>query len=108
MIRETRFALIAITGSDVVVYTVPDNTVAMLKDFDICNTTAGALTVRVHVIPDGASVGTSNALYYDLSIASKATQSWRGTIVMEAGDTISVKGSGTGMTITASGTERQL
>lgn len=108
MIRETRLAQAAITASDVVIYTCPANTLAMVKDMEICNTTAGALTVRVHVIPDGDAVGTDNAVYYGFSVPANDTEPWRGTIVMEAGDTLSVRGSALGLTITVSGTERKL
>lgn len=108
MIREKRLAQAAITTADVPIYTVPEQMVAMLKDFDIVNTTGGALTVKVHIVPVDLTVGTSNALLYGNSIAANAPYPWRGTQVMEAGDRLYVKGSAIGLTITASGVERRL
>lgn len=108
MIRETQFAISAITASDVAVYTVPAGKVAMLKSYDVCNTTGGALSLYVNIVPSGDSVGTANAHVYSFSITSHDTIPWRGTLVMEAGDALSVKGSGTGMTIIASGVVRDL
>lgn len=108
MIREKQFAIAAITASDVSVYTVPAGSVAMLKSYDVCNTTGGAVSLYVNIVPSGDSVGTANAHVYSFSITSHDTIPWRGTIVMEAGDSLSVKGSATGLTIIASGVERQL
>ena len=95
----------AITASDVSIYTVPADTKALVKDFMICNTTGGALTVNVHAIPSGGSVGTGNALLYGYSVSANTTYHWTGTLVIEAGGKLSVKGSGIGMTITVSGAE---
>ena len=95
----------AITASDVSIYTVPADTKALVKDFMICNTTGGALTVNVHAIPSGGSVGTGNALLYAYSIAANTTYHWTGTLVIETGGALGVKGSGLGLTITVSGAE---
>ena len=95
----------AITGSIATLYTVPALTRALLKDLDICNTTAGALTVDVHLVPSGGSATTANALLYGYSINGNATLQWTGTQGVNAGATIQVKASGLGCTITASGAE---
>jgi len=105
MINPRQICQAAITASNVTVYTVPTATTTYLKTFDICNTTAGSLTFNVHIVPLSGAAGTANALYYESTLASKATFHWTGTQILTAGMFLSVKGSGTGMTITASGGE---
>lgn len=104
-ITPVKLGQAAITGSIATLYTVPASTRTLLKDIDICNTTAGALTVDVHLVPSGGSATTANALLYGYSINANATLQWTGTQVMNASDTIQVKASGLGCTITASGGE---
>jgi hypothetical protein len=104
-ITPAKLAQGAITGSTTTVYTVPASTRTMVKEIDICNTTGGALTVNVHLVPSGGSAGTSNALLYGTSINANSTLQWSGVQVMNAGDTIQVQGSALGLTILASGGE---
>jgi hypothetical protein len=77
----------------------------MLKQFDVCNTTGGALTVNVFLVPSGGSAGTGNALLYAVSVNANTTLQWSGVQVMNASDTIQIQASGLGLTITASGGE---
>ena len=105
MINPRQLCQAAITASDVTVYTVPASTTTYLKSFDICNTTAGSLNFNVNIVPNSGSAGTTNALYYGSVLAANTTFHWTGSQVMTAGMFLSVKGSGTGMTITASGGE---
>ena len=112
-----RLAQAAITATFASIYTVPSNTRTFVKNMDICNTTAGALTVFVCFVPYTGTntVGTpsaANASYYGYSIAANATLHWSGTQIMngpanntQAGDTIWVKSTTTGLTITISGGE---
>lgn len=95
----------AITTSYTTVYTTPDSSRTIVKEFDIINTTAGALDIYVSIVPSGGSAGTSNALFYGNSLPAHTTMQWTGTQVMDAGDTIQVKASNTGCTITVSGGE---
>lgn len=95
----------AVTASFVTLYTTPTLTRTLLKSIDVCNTTAGALTVFISLVATAGSPGTANALYSGYSIAANTTLSWRGLQVLVAGTFISVKGSSTGLTITASGGE---
>ena len=101
----TKLGQAAITGSLATLYTVPALTRTILKDFDICNTSGGALTVDVHLVPSGGSATTDNALLYGYSINANATLQWTGSQVMNTGDFIRVKASGLGCSITASGVE---
>ena len=104
-LRVKRFGQAAITTSDVTLYTCPDDTMAMLKCFDICNTTAAGIEVNVHLVPEGDAVGTDNAMIFEGTITANSIYEWRGTQVFEAGDFFSVKAGGAGLTITVSGTE---
>ena len=86
-------------------YTAPASTRAFLKDLDFVNTSAGALTYRIFLVPSAGTTGTANALFYDFPIDSKENIQWTGTQILNAGDTIQIQASGTGITITASGAE---
>ena len=101
-----------ITASAAILYTTPIATTAsplgtrtLLKSIDVCNTTSGALTLRIFLVVAGGSPGTTNALYYGYTVAANTTLSWRGLQVLAAGTTIQVQSTTTGLTITASGGE---
>jgi hypothetical protein len=95
----------AITASVTTLYTVPASTRAFVKNLDIVNTSAGALTYNIFLVPSAGSAATSNALFYDFPISSKENIQWTGTQILNAGDTIQIQASSTGITITASGAE---
>lgn len=98
-------AAISATPTVTTVYTVPASTRTLLKDIDIANTTAGAITVRVYIVPSAGSPATSNALFYGVSIAANTTLQWTGTQIMTASETLQAEASATGLTIRASGAE---
>jgi hypothetical protein len=104
-ITPTKLAQAAMTTSYVSLYTVPTSTRTFVKDIIICNTTASAVTVNVSLVPSGGTAGESNSIYYEYSIAAKTTLSWSGVQIMNHNDTIQVKASATGATITISGGE---
>ena len=104
-ITPVKLAQAAVTAATTTIYTVPALTRAMVKDIDLCNTTAGALTVNVHLVPSGGAAGTGNALFYGVSIAANTTLQWTGVQIMNAGDTIQVQGSALGITASVSGGE---
>jgi hypothetical protein len=95
----------AITGTIATIYTAPTGVRTLIKDLNICNTTGGAVTVNVHLVPKSGTADTTNALLYTYSIAANTTYRWTGVQIMNEGGTIQVKGSATGLTITASGAE---
>ena len=95
----------AVTTSYATVYTVPASTRTYVKQIDICNTTGGAVTIFVSLVPNGGTAGARNALYYGQSVAANTTLSYAGIQVLLPGATIQVKGGGTGLTLTASGGE---
>jgi hypothetical protein len=104
-ITPAKLAQAAVTAGTTTIYTVPASTRTMIKEMDICNTTAGTLTLNVHLVPSGGSATTANALFYNASISANTTLQWSGVQVLNVGDTIRVQGSGLGLTINISGGE---
>lgn len=95
----------AMSTSYATIYTVPANTRAYLKDFDIINTTSAIVYIYVSLVPSGGTAGTGNALMYNNALPAYTTMQWTGSQVLNAGTTIQVKASAVGCTITASGGE---
>jgi ribosomal protein S9 len=95
----------AITGTIATLYTTPALSKTYVKQLDIANTTNGSLDVNVHLVPVSGTAGTANAILYTVAVAQHTTYQWKGIQVMNAGETLQVKASSTGLTITASGGE---
>ena len=104
-ITPTQLGQAAVTGSIATIYTVPTGFRTFVKDLNICNTTGGALTINVHLVPKSGTAGTDNAILYGTAMGINAVYRWTGVQIMNEGGTIQVKGSATGLTITASGAE---
>ena len=75
-ITPTNLGQAAITASVTTLYTVPASTRAFVKNLDIVNTSAGALTYNIFLVPSAGSAATSNALFYDFPISSKENIQW--------------------------------
>lgn len=95
----------AITTSYVTLYTVGVSKRTFLKQIDVCNTTAGSVSVYIHLVPSGGAADATNALYYASAVAANGNLQWAGCQIMNAGDFISVKASAVGCAITVSGGE---
>ena len=95
----------AITTGFTTVYTAPVNTRTYIKDINICNTTGISCTVSVCLVPSLGSAGAGNALIYNLVLFGSDLYRWQGVQIINAGDTIQVKASASGATITISGGE---
>lgn len=95
----------AITTGYTTIYTAPANTRTYVKDINICNTTGISCTVTVCLVPNLGSAGTGNALIYNLTLFGSDLYRWQGVQIMNEGDTLQVKASATGATITVSGGE---
>jgi hypothetical protein len=96
----SKIAQAAVTASPVAIYTVPASQRCAIEDIHICNTTAGALTINLFA---GADATTASALLYGYSIAANSSYHLTCFIVLNAGDLITVTGSGLGLTTTLSG-----
>jgi hypothetical protein len=96
------------TGAGTLAYTVPAGYRGLVRDINVTNTTSGALTFRIHLAPSGVSVGTSNALFYDSSIAGNGVCQWTGEQVLNADDFIQAIGSASGLSMNISGEEEKI
>lgn len=93
------------TTPGTLVYTAPTGISSIVKCIDICNTTGGAITVSVYLVPSGDTAAAANALFYTISVASNGTYQWLGTQVLDAGGFIQAIASATGCTINVGGGE---
>lgn len=94
-----------ITTGYTTLYTAPAATRTYVKAMDICNTTASPIRVYVSLVPSSGSASASNAIFYNASLDGYSTLQWCGMQILNAGDTIQMKASAAGCTITASGGE---
>jgi len=99
----TKMGQAAMTASYATIYTVPNNTNAVLRDIEICNTTASPVGIYVSVVPLNGTAGAANSIFFNAALPGYSTMQWTGAIAMSFGTTIQVKGSTTGCTVTASG-----
>jgi hypothetical protein len=104
-VTPNQFGQLAATTSYAVLYTVPSNVRAYLKQIDICNTTGSAIGIYVSLVPAAGTASASNALYYNTSVPANTTLSYSGAQILLSGATIQIKASTTGLTVTASGGE---
>jgi len=100
-----RLGQAAMTTSYTTLYTTPLVTRTYVKDFDIINTTGATVRIYVHIVPSGSLTGTANAVLYNNALPAYTTMQWTGSQIMNPGDTIQIKASAVGCTITASGGE---
>lgn len=107
IVQYKKFVQVAVATAQTTQYTVPASRQDVVKAFDVANTTAGALTFTMNLVPSGGSAGTGNQILSAVSIPANQTLHWTGTQVMETGDFISTAASGTGLTLTVSGLESQ-
>jgi len=91
------------TGAGTLLFTATNKT--RLTDIDVCNTTAAAITLTLHLVPVGVAVGTTNQLIPTVSIPANTMLQWTGAQVLNLGDFIQGIGSGAGLTLNASGDE---
>jgi hypothetical protein len=104
-VTQARLGQAAMTTSYATVYTTPVNTRTFVKDIDIANTTSGSIGIYVSLVISGGTASASNAIFFNTALPGNTTVQWCGTQILNAGDTIQVKASGTGCTVTISGGE---
>ncbi|MES0445004.1 MAG: hypothetical protein ABUJ92_00525 [Desulfobacterales bacterium] len=103
VITPVKLGQAAITVATATLYTVPAITRSFVKDLDIANTTAAAISVNVFIGAGAAS--DANTLVPNVSIPANSIFYWRGSQIINATDTIQTNASAVGCTITASGGE---
>ncbi|CAO3372894.1 hypothetical protein [Azospirillum argentinense] len=94
-------------GSIGTLYTAPASTRTVIRQVALCNTTAGALTVDVYLVPSGSGATASAQVLKGFSVAAGATVEPLGIVgqVIEAGGSLRAQASGAGLTCVASGSE---
>jgi hypothetical protein len=76
-------------------YPVPANTTTTISSFTLNNTTAGALTASISIVPSGGSQGAANEVVTELSIGAKTSVAVPQLVGqhMAAGSTLQMKAS---------------
>jgi len=96
------------TGTGTLAYTVPQGYRTKVTNIDIANTTSGALTLLVHLVPVGVAVGTTNQLIPTVNIPANTLIQWTGCQLLNSGDFIQCIGSGSGLTMNITGDEERI
>lgn len=93
----------AVLATVTTIYIAPALSRIYLKNIDVANTTNSAKQIDIYLVPAGGTAADSNAIAHTLTVSAHSTYQWRGVQILYPSDTIQVKGSATGLTITASG-----
>jgi predicted phage tail protein len=97
-----------LTTSAATYYTAPAATTARITAFTITNTSAGAVTASVHLVPSAGTADDTNIIADVLPLSANQTQTLTAAIghVIETGGTIQALASaGTSVNIVVSGVE---
>jgi hypothetical protein len=86
-------------------YTVPSATEAVVSTISVANISGSAITYRIAIRPDGASVANQHYLAYGVSLPANSTTAFTLGITLNAADVISVYASDTNAVFQAFGTE---
>jgi len=94
-----------LTGAAATYYTAPLATKAVVKNANVCNSTAGAVNLTVHLVPNGGAAGATNILISARAVAPGAVDRCPELVnqVIEAGGTLQALG--LSLTLVASGVE---
>lgn len=88
------------------IYTVPAATSAVVSSIVIANTTGTAATARVFVRIAGATAATSNAVFYDVTVAANSHASFTEGWTLATTDVVTVRtGTANALTFTLFGSE---
>lgn len=108
MVPQRLIAGSQLTTSAATYYTAGANTRAIIHNLALVNTTASAVTATVHLISAGASESASNMVISARTIAAGETYTCPeavGFVLLATGTIRALAGSGTSITIMASGVE---
>lgn len=86
-------------------YQVPTGFKCDVADICISNTTTGALTCLLYLVPTGGTPDSTNQLVPDVSIDGKTLFQWTGIQSLNSGDYIQVVGSAAGLVMNITGSE---
>jgi len=91
------------TALTATVFTCPANNRAYVKDIDVCNTTGSAITASLYLVPNGATAGTTNSLFYNVPIPAYSVFQWTGSQIINPGDFIQAQASISGVVFNITG-----
>ena len=97
-----------LTASAATYYTVPANTLTTVSACTLTNTTGGAITATLYLVPNGGSAGVTNCILSARTIAAGESFNVGSAIgqTLAAGGTLQgLAGSATSITLVASGYE---
>ncbi len=86
-------------------YTVPAATETVVSTISVANLSASAITYRIAIRINGASIANAQYLAYDTSLAANSTTAYTLGITLDATDIISVYASDTNAVFQAFGSE---
>src|SRR5688572_13397474 len=94
-----------LTGAAVSYYATPASARAVIKSATVCNTTAGAISVTVHIVPSAGAPAAANTLISARSVAAGASDNCPELVnkVLEPSSTLQALGSG--LTLVVGGVE---
>lgn len=95
-------------GNNTKVYnsSVTANSYTILRNINICNTTANAVTISLHYLPAGTTAASNNAIMSSFALAASETISYDAGIVMAANSSIYIANNvSNACTLTLSGVE---
>jgi hypothetical protein len=81
-----------LTTSYTTIYTCPPGKRAYIKDINLCNTHSGKVHAYVAIVPSGQTVGVAYEILSNYGIDAYSVFRWTGLQILNAGDTIQVKG----------------
>lgn len=86
-------------------YTVPSATEAVVSSITVANISGSAITYRIAIRVNGASIASSQYLVYDATLAANSTTAYTLGVTLDATDVISVYASDTNAVFQAFGSE---
>jgi len=86
-------------------YTVPSSTETVVSTISVANISASAITFRIAIRPNAATLAAQHYLAYDQSLAANSTTAFTLGITLDAADVITVYASDTNAVFQAFGSE---
>jgi hypothetical protein len=99
-----QLAQVVATTGFVKIYSATSAAASHLNTIAVCNTTGGAVTITLCIVPSGGTAAAGNAIYFGTSVAANTTLTWTGAYVIPAGGSVQVLASAaTSLTVTLAG-----
>jgi len=86
--QEKNLARQAVGTTAETLYTVPANTITIVKDIHVCNNSNADCYVSLWLVPNGDSPTDENVMFYQWNVPANDFVHWNGFQVLSAGDTI--------------------